>query len=49
MAKHSQFLILNLINVGHFNKAVGSGKYPQLINVGPTFIPEFRVEVHGVN
>ena len=49
MAKHSQFLILNLINVGRFNKAVGSGKNPQLINAGPTFIPEFRVEVHGVN
>ena len=34
------FLILNLINVGPFNKAVGPGK---LINVGPMFIPEFRV------
>ena len=25
------------------NKAVGPGKIPKLINVGPTFIPEYRV------
>ena len=25
-----------------FNKAVGSGKNPKLINVGPTFIPNYR-------
>ena len=26
-----------------FNKAVGSEKNPKLINVGPTFIPDYRV------
>jgi hypothetical protein len=26
-----------------FNKAVGPGKEIKLINVGPTFIPDFRV------
>jgi hypothetical protein len=26
-----------------FNKAVGPGKNPKLINVGPTFIPDYRV------
>ena len=26
-----------------FNKAVGRGKNPKLINVGPTFIPDYRV------
>ena len=26
-----------------FNKAVGPGKYPKLISVGPTFIPDYRV------
>ena len=26
------------------NKAVGSGKNPKLTNVGPTFIPESRVD-----
>ena len=25
------------------NKAIGPGKNPKLINVGPTFIPEARV------
>ena len=38
-----RFFILNLINVGPFNKAVGPRKNPKLINVGPTFIPESRV------
>ena len=28
-----------------FNKAVGPGKNPKLINVGPTFIPDYRVGV----
>ena len=27
-----------------FNKSVGPGKNPKLINVGPTFIPDCRVE-----
>ena len=42
------------ISVGHgkntkfnkrraFNKAVGPGKNPKLIKVGPTFIPDYRV------
>ena len=26
-----------------FNKDVGPGKNPKLINVGPTFIPDYRV------
>ena len=26
-----------------FNKAVGPGKNPRLINIGPTFIPDYRV------
>ena len=26
-----------------YNKAIGPGKNPKLINVGPTFIPESRV------
>ena len=26
-----------------FNKAVGPGKNPKLINVGPTFIPDYIV------
>ena len=26
-----------------FNKAIGSEKNPKLINVGPTFIPDYRV------
>ena len=26
-----------------FNKAVEPGKNPKLINVGPTFIPDYRV------
>ena len=26
-----------------FNKAVGLGKNSKLINVGPTFIPDYRV------
>ena len=26
------------------NKAVGPGKNPKLINVGPTFIPDYRVD-----
>ena len=26
-----------------FNKTVGPGKNPKLINVGPTFIPDYRV------
>ena len=25
------------------NQVVGPGKYPKIINVGPTFIPESRV------
>ena len=28
-----------------FNKAIGSEKNPKLINVGPTFIPDYRVGV----
>ena len=27
-----------------FSKAVGPGKNPKLINVGPTFIPDYRVD-----
>ena len=31
-----------------FNKAVGPGKKSKLINVGPTFIPDYRVVInHG--
>ena len=30
-----------------FNKAVGTGKSPKLINVGPTFIPDYRVMKAG--
>ena len=30
-----------------FDKAVGPGKNPKLINVGPTFIPESRVLFGG--
>ena len=26
-----------------FNKAVGPGKKSKIINVGPTFIPDYRV------
>jgi hypothetical protein len=26
-----------------FNKAVGPGKKPKLINIGPTFIPDYKV------
>ena len=26
-----------------FNKAVGPGKNSKLINIGPTFIPDYRV------
>ena len=33
--------------VGPFDKAVGSGKNPKLINVGPTFIQDYRV--HSMN
>ena len=29
---------------GAFNKAVGPGKISKLINVGPTFIPDYRVD-----
>ena len=29
-----------------FKKAVGPGKNPKLITVGPTFIPDYRVKVH---
>ena len=28
-----------------FNKALGPKKNPKLINVGPTFIPEYRVHI----
>ena len=28
-----------------FDKAVGPGKNPKLINVGPMFIPDYRVEM----
>ena len=47
------------ISVGHefffkldkrraFNKAVGPGKKnPKLINIGPTFIPDYRVIMNG--
>jgi hypothetical protein len=31
------------INVGPFNKAVGPGKNPELINIGPDLIRESRV------
>ena len=31
-----------------FNKAVGPGKKnPKLINIGPTFIPDYRVIMNG--
>jgi hypothetical protein len=30
-----------------FNKAVGPEKNPKLINVGPTFIPDYRVDTFG--
>ena len=26
-----------------FSKAIGPGKKPKLINIGPTFIPDYRV------
>ena len=32
-----------------FNKAVGPGKNPKLINVGLTFIPDYRVRVCTYN
>ena len=32
-----------------FNMAVGPGKNPKLINVGPTFIPDYRVSLFYVN
>ena len=32
-----------------FNKAVGPGKNPKLINVGPTFIPDKRVMADSMN
>ena len=28
-----------------FNKALGPGKKSKIINVGPTFIPEYRVHI----
>ena len=28
-----------------FNKALGPGKNPKLINIGPTFIPDYRVHI----
>ena len=31
-----------------FNKAVGPGKNPRLINVGPMFIPDYRVNTCSV-
>ena len=34
----SRFFILNLINVGPFNKTVGPGKNPKLMNVGPMYV-----------
>ena len=40
------FLTINLINAGPFNKAVGSGKKSKIISIGPTFIPESRVNKH---
>ena len=45
-------MILNLINVGPFNKAVGPGKNPKLIKVGSTlhvkllYSPSFREAGH---
>ena len=30
------------------NKAVGPGKNPKLINVGPTFIPDYRLDSYFV-
>ena len=32
-----------------FNKAIGPGKNPKLINVGPTFIPDYRVDIYMVS
>ena len=37
--------MLNWINVGPSNKAIGHGKKSKLINVGPTFIAEPRVRL----
>ena len=31
-----------------FIKDIGSGKNPKLIKVGPTFIPDYRVERHSL-
>ena len=42
-------VILNAINVGPSNKAVGPGKNSVLINIGPTFIPESRVGTYSFN
>ena len=38
--------MLNLINIGPYNKAVGPGKHPELINI---FIPESRVGMYFDN
>jgi hypothetical protein len=35
--------ILKINKSRAFNKAVGPGKNPKLINIGPTFIPDNRV------
>ena len=32
-----------------FNNAVGPGKNQKLINVGPTFIPDYRVVTFSMN
>ena len=37
------FLILNLINGGPFNKAIGPGKKSKIKKRRPTIIPESRV------
>ena len=41
--KKNIFLIFDTKFNKLFNKAVGPGKNPELINVGPTFIPESKV------
>jgi hypothetical protein len=32
-----------------FNKAIGPGKNPKLINIGPTFIPDYRVDRQNID
>ena len=46
MGKKIPIFILNLINVGPFDKVIRPGKNPKLITVGPTFILESKVCTH---